>query len=337
MSESSDSDRGLTPLIGNILLVGVAVVIAVVLIVLSFSFLEQTGAPTAEATFEYQQTPAGLRMIPTALGTDAIVKLNGERVAEIEADSAGESVLLPTKPGDRITVVAADGRQTVLVDKTVDDRSEIGDLIAVYDFESESGSTVVDRSGNGNDGDVRGNPTWQSSSMRFDGSGDYVEVTDISSPEPVDEFTIAVAYETDTDSRKQELVEHISGTDNWLLELKPCSRSDTPCSGSGGYEPVYSVDRASGSQSGQIFGGKLAADTEHVVVGTYDGSNYTLYVDGQSKDSETFTGEISMGDMTIGRDAEFDGDYLDGRISEVRLYYTSFDDQQVRVVTNAMD
>ncbi len=336
MKLPSDTDRGLTPLIGNILLVGVVVVVAVVLVLLSFTFLEQTGAPTAEATFEYEQTPAGLRMIPTALGTDVIVKLNGEQVTEFSADSAGQSVLLPTKPGDEITVVSADGERTVLVDKAVDDRSEVGDLVAVYDFESGSGSTLVDRSGNGNDGSIQG-ATWGASSLKFDGNDDYVEVTDISSPEPVDEFTIAVTYKTNDDDSKQELVEHISGSDNWLLELKPCSRGDTPCSGSDGYEPVYNVDRSSGSQTGQIPGGELSAGTEHVAIGTYDGSEYTFYVDGDKKATENFNGKISMGDMNIARDAEFDGDYLDGEISEVRLYYTAFDGDQVRVVTETMD
>jgi hypothetical protein len=330
-------ERSVTPVVGNVLLVAVVVVIAVVLVVLSFSFLEGTGAPTAEASFEYEQTPVGLELRPKALGTDVAVKLNGETITQVPADSAGESVLIPTKPGDRITVVSTDGQRSVLVDKTVDDRSEIGDLIAAYDFESGSGSTLVDRSGNGNDGEIYGDRDWQSGSLHFDGQGDYVEVTNISSPEPVDEFTIAVAYETTTDDSKQELVEHISGTDNWLLELKPCTRGDTSCNGSDGYKPVYNVDRNGGSQNGQIFGDKLDANTKHVAVGTYDGSEYTLYVDGERKDSETFNGQISMGDMNIGQDAEFNGDYLNGSISEIRLYYTSFDDNQVQVVTDVID
>ena len=337
MRNGLPDNRSVTPVIGNILMVAVVVVIAVVLVVLSFTFLEGTGAPNAEASFEYEQTPAGLELRPQALGTDVVVKLNDETVTQLSADSAGKSVLLPTKPGDRITVVSTEGRRSVLVDRTADDRSEVGDLIAVYDFESGSGSTLVDRSGNGNDGEIQGDASWGSSSLRFDGQNDYVSVTNISSPEPVDEFTIAVAYETTTDDEKQELVEHISTDDNWLLELKPCSRSETDCDGSDGYKPVYNVDRASGSQTGQIFGDTLDANTEHVAVGTYDGSDFTLYVDGERKESETFNGEISMGDMYIGRDAESGRDFLDGRISEIRLYYTSFDGEQVRVVTNALD
>ena len=333
----SPGERSVTPVVGTILMVAVVVVIAVVLLVLSVTFLEETGAPTAEATFEYEESPAGVELRPTALGTDVVVELNGDSVAQLSADSAGESVLLPTKPGDRITVTSTDGQRSVLIDRVVDDRSDVGDLIAAYDFESGSGSTLVDRSGNGNDGTLRGDPTWQSSALRFGGAGDYVDVSDISSPEPVDEFTIAVAYETTDDGSKQELVEHISGSDNWLLELKPCSRGETQCSGADGYEPVYNVDRASGSQSGQLFGDELDADTEHVAVGTYDGSRYTLYIDADRKRSDTFNGQISMGDLYIGRDAEANRDYLDGRISEIRLYYTSFDDREVRVVTNAMD
>jgi hypothetical protein len=40
--------------------------------------------------------------------------------------------------------------------------------------------------------------------------------------------------------------------------------------------------------------------------------------------------------MNIGKDVEFDGDYLEGAISELRLYYSAFDQREVTIVTNAM-
>lgn len=47
-----------------------------------------------------------------------------------EQTAAGKSVLLPTAPGDRITVVSEDGGRSVLVQEEIDERSEIGDFIA---------------------------------------------------------------------------------------------------------------------------------------------------------------------------------------------------------------
>jgi flagellin-like protein len=336
MDRDHPVDRGMTPIVGNLLLVAVVLVLAVAIVVLSATFLEQTGTPTAEASFDYEQHPAGLKLIPRALGVDTIVKLDGEPVTTIEADQAGRAVLVPTTPGDRLTVVSRAGDRSVLIDKRIDDRREIGDLIAQYDFESGSGTTLVDRSGNDNDGSLVGNPVWRSSSLEFNGTDDAVAVTNLDAPVEFDEFTIAVTYEAQ-DNSKQELVEHKSGTDNWLLELKPCSHSQSPCTSSGGYQPVYTVDQANGSQTGQIFGDRVEPGTRQTLVGTFDGSEYTLYVDGDAASNGTYTGAISMGDLDIARDFEFDGDYLDGRIAEIRLYYTAFDDEEVAVITDAMD
>jgi FlaG/FlaF family flagellin (archaellin) len=340
MSKGSGTDRAVTPVVGNVLLVGVAIVIGIVLVTLSLSFLDGFGAPTAEASFEYEQTPVGLRMTATAIGTDVTVQLNDRDVATFDEGSAGKSVLVPTAPGDHLLVVSRDGEQSVLVDREIDDRDEIGNFISYYTFDAGSGSTLIDRSGNGNDGTLRGDPQWQASSLAFDGSGDYVTVEDFDTPvDSVDQFTVAVTYRTDDGSRKQELLEHKSSDDNWLLELKPCSNGQVPsgtCPGDEEYSPVFSVDQAGGTQDEQIFGPGQASGTRQVLVGTFDGAEHTLYVDGERVTSGDYSGEISMGDLAIGKDVEFDGDYLDGEIYEIRLYYTAFDDEEVQVLSNAM-
>lgn len=83
-------DRSVSSVIGIVLLV------AMVVVVFGFAFLDGFGTPTAEASFAYDRTPAGLVMAPKALGTDVILQLNGETVETISADSAGQPVLLPT-------------------------------------------------------------------------------------------------------------------------------------------------------------------------------------------------------------------------------------------------
>ncbi|MFC7058852.1 LamG domain-containing protein [Halovenus salina] len=335
-SEGGEHGRAASPIIGNILLVAVVIIISVVLVTVSLTFLDKTGSPSADAAFEYEQTPVGLEIRPIAMGTEAVVKLNGRRIAEVGPDSVGEPVLLPTAPGDEITVVSTDEERSVLVNQQADSRDSIGDFTSYYTFDG-SGSVLSDESGNGNDGDLRGDPDWTANGLALDGSGDYVEVTDISAPVDVDEFTIAVAYRAD-EVKKQELVEHKSGSDNWLLELKPCDHKQVSvCTGGDGYTPVYTVDQSGGGQSGQIFGGRLEPGTQHVVVGTFDGSEYTLYVDGDKKNTSTYPGEISMGNMNIGADFEFSGDYLNGEIYELRLYYKSFDSADVVRITGAME
>lgn len=334
-------ERGATPVVGNLLLVAVVLVLAVVLSTIALTYLDRTGAPSADVAFEYDQTPVGLEMTPISMGTDAVVELNGRPSADLGPDSVGESVLLPTAPGDRVTVVSTDDEQSVLVDRRIDSRDEIGDFTSYYRFDGDSGSTTLaDRSGNGNDGALVGNPTWTDRGLAFDGSGDYVEITDISAPVDVDEFTVAVAYRVD-EVKKQELVEHKSGDDNWLLELKPCDSGQVPgsvCTGGDAYTPVYNVDSSGGSQSGQIFGGRLEPGSWHVLVGTFDGTEYTLYVDGEEVSTETYPGEISMGDMNVGADIEPSmTDYFDGEMSELRLYYAAFDSADVARLTDVME
>lgn len=335
------SYRGQTAVLGNILLIAIVIVLAVTLTTLSFAFLENTGTPTADAAFEYEQSQAGLEVVPKALGTDVSIQLNGQEIETLSADSAGETVLVPTAPDDTVTIVSEDEDRSVLVNKEIDDRSEVGDLIAYYTFESGSGTTLEDRSGNGNDGTLDGDSNnWVDSGYDFTGS-DHFAVQNLTTPvDEVSEFTIAVAYETDTGDEKQELTEHISGSDNWGIEIKQCGPNWDACtpSDSNKYNPNFFADEAGGSQSGEIFGGTQDTGQRQVIVGTYNGSSTEIYVDGNSKGTNSFSSEISMGDFYIGTDAENPGnrDHLDGRIYEVRLYYKAFSDEQVRTLTDAM-
>lgn len=327
------SDRAVTPLLGNLLLVAVALVIAVTLILLSATFLQRTGTPTAEAAFEIEESPAGLSLVPEALGTDVDVELNGERITHIPSDDAGEPSLIPTAPGDRLTIVSRDEDRSVRLEKRIDDRSEIGDFIALYRFDAGSGSTLHDQSGNDNDGTLQGSPAWTPNGggcLEFDGTADYVSIENISAPLEVDEFTVAVTYRqrgVGTDSIAQ-LVEHSWSGNEWFIE--------TEANGSGGYRGMYAVgfpDAAGQIQTGDEF----AFGDHHVAVGTSDGNSFELYVDGQLEASGTFGREVDMGDMNLARDFESSIQYFAGDMCEVRLYYTAFDAAAVQSITAAMD
>jgi len=194
-------DGGASSPIGTLLLVALTIVLAVSVGVFALDLGERRGAPTAEAAFEYEPTPAGLAMTATQMSEDVVVQLNGQRVGMFDASDAGETILLPTAPGDTITVVSREGGRSVIVNRQVDDRSEVGDLIAYYSFDQGSGSTVVDRSGNGNDGSGAGGLSWvtdeDGSALAFDGgSGTHVDVGDLTvdGPASVDELTIAIRY-----------------------------------------------------------------------------------------------------------------------------------------------
>jgi flagellin-like protein len=333
MSGSRDRTRGVTPVIGNILLIAVVVVIGMVLATMSLTFLEKTGSPQADAAFEFEQTPVGLELTPKALGTDVKIQLSGTEIASLEAGSAGESVLLPTAPGDTVTVISTEDEKSVLVREEIDERSEIGDFIGYYTFESGSGSTLKDQSGNGNDGEIKGSPDWISGSedgLRFDGSPDHVFIEDISAPVDVDEFTIVVAYkQTGDQGSVNQLIEHQYGSgEEWFLETSHASGES--------YTNSYSVDFAVEYSNSVVASDQVSMNTRHVVAGTYDGSQYELYVDGTLFKSGTHSEAVEMGDMRIARDFESSSQYFDGEIYEVRLYYQAFGSDEIKRITLAM-
>jgi flagellin-like protein len=330
------TDRGASSLVGIILLVAVAVVLGSVLLTLSLTFLDGAGTPTAEASFSYEQTPVGLRMIPEALGTDVTVQLNGEPVAEFAADSAGQSVLLPTAPGDRITVISADGEQSILVQEEIDERSEVGDLIAYYPFEDGSGATVVDESGNGNDGTAVGDYSRVDScgsAIDFEGtSGTHINVGDLTlvGPDSIDEMTIAITYQYDGGTDIQNLIEYQSSNFAWFMETD--GQHGDP------HRMEYNLGYRT-SPSNRILTGDIPSGPTQTLVGTFDGEQMSLYRNGEEVDTVPLDRELSLGEVILAADSDPSsvGQNLDGRLCEVRLYYSAFDDGEVEVLSNAME
>jgi len=307
-----------------LLLVGVVVIVGGVVALGALTFLDGTGAPQATATFDYEQTPVGLRMTPNAISTAVTVQLNGRDVATFTPDSAGQSVLLPTAPGDEITVVSRDGERSVLVQETVEGRSEIGDFIAYYTFDEGSGDTLIDRSGTDNGGRLKGDPRWNGDFLRFDGSGDYVQVNDIQAPDGVEvsEFTVAIAFNERNNNGIGKLFEHNYNDYNneWYMELK------------GSRNLKYTVT----SYPDTVGVGGFTQNERYVAVGVYDGSEFTLYANGQQRGSSA-TLDVNLGDMNIGAETDPAGKYFNGDIYEMRLYYHAFDADEVEVITNAME
>jgi FlaG/FlaF family flagellin (archaellin) len=326
-------DRSASSVLGVVLLVAVVVVVSLVVVVFGFAFLDGFGTPTAEASFRYDQTPAGLVMTPKALSTDVTVQLNGKPVETLSADSAGESVLLPTAPGDQITVISADGEQSVLVQREVDDRKEVGDFIAYYSFDRGSGDTVVDRSGNGNDGTADGGYSRTGSCMDFDGtSGSHVDIGDLTldGPDSVDELTVAITYQHDgTGSGIQNLIEHQDSRFAWYIET-PRDRGGDP------HQMKFNIGWTD-PPIAEISTPDTPAQETQVLVGTYDGEQMALYRNGEQIDRKALDREVQLGQVILAADSNPSIQNLDGQLCEVRLYYTAFDERSVDVLTNAMD
>lgn len=337
MRGNGTDEQGATSPIGTLLLVALALVAAAGVGVFVLDLSAGQGAPTAEAAFEYTETPAGLEMTAVGIGEDVVVELNGQSVASFDSDEAGKTVLLPTAPDDRITVVSRDGDQTVLVNRQVDSREDVGDLISYYTFDQGTGSTVVDRSGNGNDGEAF--EGWSrvsddtGTALDFDGtSGTHVNIGDLSvdGPASVDELTIAIHYRKDGGANSiQNLIEHQEGGFAWYMETD------------GNHVDPHRMRYTIGYNnppSGTLYTGNIDEGEPQVLIGTFDGDQMVLYRNGQRVGSVPLDRDVALGDVILGADSDpyGIGQNIDGRIYEMRLYYTSFSDDEVGVLTRAM-
>lgn len=330
-----EEDVGASSPIGTLLLVALTIVLAVSVGTFVLGLGDEQGAPTAEAAFEYEPTPAGLAMTATHMSEDVAVQLNGQRVATFDAADAGKTVHLPTAPGDSITVVSREGRRSVIVNRNVDERSEVGDLIAYYSFDQGTGSTIVDRSGNGNDGTASGGVSRvvdeDGSALEFDGeSGTHVDVGDLTvdGPASVDELTIAIEYSKQggTDDI-QNLIEHQAGNFAWYLETD------------GQHVAPHRMEYTIGYKtppSGTLREAPLAERSTHVLIATFDGDEMVLYRNGTRVGSTTLRRDVALGDVILGADSNPSIQNFHGRIYEVRLYYAAFDDEEAAVLARAM-
>lgn len=283
----------------------------------------------------WDSSDAGLVMDLHAINEEVTLYVNDVAVDTLDPGDLGRSVLLPLAPGDEVELIAEEGSHGLLVQKRVRYR-EAGDFIAYYTFEAGSGTTVVDRSSNDNDATINGGASWveddQGTGLAFDGSDDYLKVDQLNAKNvtDVEEFTVAATYRIDGGTGDiQQIVEHRNDTTNfeWFLETNSAA---VP------YAMNYSVWRDDGTKAGLNTTPMNAGDV-HDVVGTYDGTTLRLYLDGNLVGTSTVDDTIEMGSLYVGADAVgAASQFLDGRLYQLRLYYTAFQDDEVDVLTKVM-
>lgn len=170
-------------------------------------------------------------------------------------------------------------QQKPLLGLQIDPAHQLGDPIALWLFNEGSGSKVFDLSGNGNTGSLVADTHWVpgkfGSALEFDGTGDAVDVGNAirENIKSAKAFTLA-AWAYPRDLTIDGAV--ISG-EYFLIWM------DTGGAGDGWIAGILdsgSVWRKAGEDNASAM-----QDKWQFVVGTYDGSNVRIFVDGIEKDS----------------------------------------------------
>jgi len=162
----------------------------------------------------------------------------------------------------------------------------IGNDKLIFDFKSGSGTTVKDRSREGNDGTLGSGaaaPTWKRNSLYFDG-GDYVKITTMTDFD-TNEGIIIVSFKVDSIGSQQDLFASSdeASTDYWF---------NIGINDSGYFRFAMKDDEGI---INSIVGNQtvFVAGTRYIIAALSNGSSYSIFINGMP---ETFTVEKGSDD-----------------------------------------
>lgn len=192
-------------------------------------------------------------------------------------------------------------------------------LRGLWSMDDGGGSAVADGSGWGNDGVVRGSPSWVSGqaglALQLDGSDDHVTVADDSSLDLSGAMTMAAWVRPDRATTQYVIKKAaIGGTDGFELALSSgSSRKVFVRFNQVSSKNTYRVDSSSMYPTD--------GQTWMHVAATYDGSTMRLFIDGELEASGPGPSSIAVNDLALALGAEPDGSRpFGGALDEVRVY-----------------
>ncbi len=179
----------------------------------------------------------------------------------------------------------------------------------------------------GNLNEISSGNSYNSYGVLFDGSNDYITVPDNTSLKPTSAITVSAWFNTSDKTLNQRIISKTeTGSYSMSLNENSACPASTLCFAifvSGAYR-VASLSTTS-----------LSNNTWYHAVGTYDGTTVTLYLNGASVGTSSFSGTItnSTAPFCIGSEPNATicsvGTYFKGQIDDVRVYARSLSTTEV--------
>lgn len=202
-------------------------------------------------------------------------------------------------------------------------------LEGCWEFDESSGTIAADSSGNGNDGALKGDPTWRpdggkiGGALEFDGTGDYVEIEGYkgvvgSSPRTV---TAWVRRESN-DSSLAIAAWGEPGTDGaeWFNGISDEGRLRAAV-GNGDIIGTTQIDDAAWHHVAVVL-----PDKENVKV-----EDILLYIDGEKEDTTLDNGDRTI-DTAADKDVVISTDNSEGLLDDVRIYNYMLRENDIRTL-----
>lgn len=330
---SRSTERGVSPVIGVVLLVSIVVLLAAVVGATTLGFSDELDGPSpTDAQISLESDGSGTNAVVQSVQSPVEIRVNGQPFTTVRPSDTGEELFLPTAPGDQVTVVSSGDTEEILLRETIDPAS--GNFVGYYTYDG-SGNTIEDQSSNDNDATISGDPVRGSDAngtyLEFDGQDDFATADSltVSQTDEVSELSIAVKFRINGETGSiQQLVEHTTPTgEEVFLETN----------NNGPFNLDYAVKFP--EETVTTSGRPLETGEVYTAVGTFDESTgeYKLYIDGTQVASGTHSRAIELGQFRMARDDEANIQHLDGRLYETRFYFTELSDDEVEQVTSAME
>jgi hypothetical protein len=201
-------------------------------------------------------------------------------------------------------------------------------LVAAYNFDEGSGTTVIDDSGNGNNGTIS-KAKWSTAgkfggALSFNGTSAQVTIPDSASLRLTTGMTLeSWVYPTAvTSAWRTAIYKGVSSSDDYYLQ--PTSDTTVPVDG-------VVTNASTAVEKGTS---ALPVNTWTFLAATYDGASVRLYVNGNQVKSMPETGNIltSSGALLIGDDVW--GHYFKGLIDNVRIYNVALSQSAIQTDMN---